>query len=95
MSYFLRWGKSRSPAGTNKKAQGHENGENFKKITSTWTTTTSRKSNQVSFLFGVFTDSAMAWCGYGWNIAGMEEKDVLVSIKTDKISVHKRIKINL
>ena len=90
MSYFLRWGKSRSPAGTNKKAQVHENGENFKKITST-----SRKSNQVSFLFGVFTDSAMAWCGYGWNIAGMEEKDVLVSIKTDKISVHKRIKINL
>ena len=52
--------------------------------------------NQVSFLSGAFTDSEMAWCGYGWNIVGKEEKkDVLLPINTDKVIVQKRIKINL
>ena len=89
------WGKSRSPAGTNKKTQVHENGDNFENRTSTRTTTTYRKCNQVSFLSGVFTDSAMAWRGYGDGWGWKKEKDVLVPTKTDKVSVYKRIKINL
>ena len=61
-------------SGTNKKAQVHKNGDNLEKRTSTRTTTTYRKCSQVSFLSGVFTDSEMAWCGYGWSIVGMEER---------------------